>query len=412
MIGLLRKADTLRIFDDLLADEEFWREFSQELERALAPRLLVIFFAGAEAAARLPKRRAEKAQPAEASDYISPEALARIGEQAIQGYVSPFAKQITQTTYDGVRDAVVRARRDGTGVEGVIEAIKPMFSSKRAELIAVTETTRLFGLGSQAIYQAQGYTHWEWRTAEDPWVDDECAGLNGQVFPISRSFEPAHPRCRCWPTPAFAPQAAIPSVSEQPKPLGSAAQKRAFSAWWDELSEDQRAAITRYTGDYSYVVNDKLRRGEALDKTDRAWLKNAQAAMDRAPSTAQPMTVYRGLIFDPDRVSQYSLHMLPGVGDVLTDRGFMSTTGSQAVAKRFASEVGSNIRGVQRPYILEIEAPVGTRGAWLSGGPWPGKAENEYLLPPGTSLRITEVVSEPSVYGKTITPGVMRARIE
>ena len=32
---------------------------------------------------------------------------------------------------------------------------------KRAELIAVTETTRLFGLGSQAIYQAQGYTHWE-----------------------------------------------------------------------------------------------------------------------------------------------------------------------------------------------------------------------------------------------------------
>lgn len=203
MIGPLRKADTLRIFDDLLADKKFWREFSQELERALAPRLLVIFFAGAEAAARLPKRRAEKAEPLSVSDFIDPDTLAKLGEQAIRDYVSPFSKQITQTTYDGVRDAVIRARRDGTGVESVIDSIAPLFGPKRAEMIAVTETTRLFGLGSQAVYQAQGYPAWEWRTAEDPWVDDECASLNGQIFPISRSFEPAHPRCRCWPTPAF-----------------------------------------------------------------------------------------------------------------------------------------------------------------------------------------------------------------
>ena len=390
MIGLLRKADTLRIFDDLLADEEFWREFSQELERALAPRLLVIFFAGAEAAARLPKRRAEKAQPAEASDYISPEALARIGEQAIQGYVSPFAKQITQTTYDGVRDAVVRARRDGTGVEGVIESIKPMFSSKRAELIAVTETTRLFGLGSQAIYQAQGYTHWEWRTAEDPWVDDECAGLNGQVFPISRSFEPAHPRCRCWPTPAFElEQAGFPQAAYEkakPVPIGSVTRVTAKDSkliGLQDVSVDEQVALGAYQQAAFTRINGDLRTGTLnSDSLYGGYVQQIDGAMARS-SISQSVVVYRGM--------PTSLVDKLSVGDSFTDAAYVSTSFHSERAAHFA--MGDRV-------LATIRVPGGHNAIYMKkvtgiNGGVNNTNEYELLLPRNTEFKVVSVARGP-----------------
>lgn len=391
MIGLLsRKADELRPFDDLLADDAFWEEFALEIERQLAPRMLVIFFAGAEAAARLrrpaKKTLEEKALPAEASDFISPEALAKLGEEAIREYVSPFAKQITQTTYDGVRDAVIRSRRDGTGVEGVISSIEPLFGPKRAELIAVTETTRLFGLGSQAIYRAQGYRVWEWRTAEDPWVDDQCAALNGQVFPIGNSFVPAHPRCRCWPTPAFELEQAEYRQLNMTKEESVEWGKKNFDSWNAKLSPAEKSALDAYGGGGYGSINEHL-RGQEINEGSAALVakrgqtvgeaaQNIQSALLKA-EMPESIAVYREASF---KVTPEEFRDLKP-GATIADKGFMSTT---------LDSSRIDYGGQRDSFGFEIRVPKGYSGAYISA-PYGFDNEQEVLLKAGTTLRVVEV---------------------
>lgn len=86
----------------------------------------------------------------------------------------------------------------------------------RAQLIAATETTRVFATAQQSAFKASGLKHMVWRTAEDEVVCPTCHPLgaanggegavgsveggvfispgNGQTVPMP----PAHPGCRCW----------------------------------------------------------------------------------------------------------------------------------------------------------------------------------------------------------------------
>jgi SPP1 gp7 family putative phage head morphogenesis protein len=185
----------------LLADKQFWADFRADLERELAPLFLGIFAAGAMAAATIKPRR-EKALPSpELEAFLDIDALVALGERTIGDYANKFSKTIADDTFDQVRAAVITSRRTGTGVEGVLKDITPLFSSRRAEVIAVTETTRLFGMGAQAIYRAQGFDGWEWMTVNDPRVDPACASMTGITYPMDQEFEPKHPSCRCFPSP-------------------------------------------------------------------------------------------------------------------------------------------------------------------------------------------------------------------
>lgn len=191
--------DTLDSFDLLLEDREFWTEFEVALVRDLVPRFTEIFVAGAAAGSALASKA--KAFPASLPEPLDPQAVIDAAEEAIRDYVPEFTKNISATTYNEIRTAVLSARSENTGVEGVIRDLRGIFSSGRAEMIGVTETTRLFGLGAQASYRIQGFNGWQWHSVNDPWVDPVCAGLNDQKFPMSTPFSPAHPRCLLPGTP-------------------------------------------------------------------------------------------------------------------------------------------------------------------------------------------------------------------
>lgn len=228
MLGLRVKADVFRPFDDLLKDDTFWRFYQDTLDKALAETAQGIILAGMYAGAQLVPAVKTKAQPlpGDLPVELTAEALDKLAEDAIKGYMSPFLRDVTQTTRDGIRDAVLRARRDGTGVEEVLRSIKQYFDPKRAEMIAVTETTRLFGIGSQAMYKAQGVTGWTWKTAQDRWVDPTCRQLVNKEFPIDEPFGPAHPRCRCFPAPVM-----LEGVAH-PVPAWSGGMTRAEADAW------------------------------------------------------------------------------------------------------------------------------------------------------------------------------------
>ncbi len=79
-----------------------------------------------------------------------------------------------------------------------------MFNRVRAEMIAVTETTRAYAEGNTAAWEKSGLVEGrEWQTANDELVCPICGPLHGTIAKMNEWFRgmyrnpPAHPRCRC-----------------------------------------------------------------------------------------------------------------------------------------------------------------------------------------------------------------------
>lgn len=402
-----RAKDELRIFDDLLKDKKFWKEYEQILTEQITPILFEPFLAGFVAGSKLKPKN--KALPAidDVPDWMDPSDLARLAEQAIVDYVPVFTKNISDTTYNAVRDAVTKARENGTGVEGVLKDIQTMFSRGRAETIAVTETTRLFGLGAQASYKAQGFNAWVWMSVNDPWVDAVCAGLSSDSeanpFPMDKLFEPAHPRCRCFPSPVVVE---VPSSDYRKLDMTeSEAAEWGAKHWgdWLEKMEAQpsvSASLHNYGGGGYGFMNQYLRTGVAestpvsrkLFEEKGQTIAQAVSEVRKALSKArvpENITTYRRARFHIERDLPESFRDMR-VGSILEDKGFMSTSLSE---KRFSLEGSTSVRA---EYQFAIRVPKGYQGAYISQ-PYGFKSEQEVLLQADTRLRIVEMTSQPDL---------------
>lgn len=207
LLGFKTKA-----LDDLLTDREFWDSWREKLKPRMQEIFGVVFYAGAEAGRTITPAKVKELLP------LDPNEINLAAERVITTYTDEWWRQFEQSTQDRMRDAIRRARIDGTGVEGVIKDIEPLFGIKRAERIAATETTRLYGLGAQATYAASGIEQWEWQTVEDFAVCKVCRELNKNRFPISVAFRPAHVSCRCFPRPVIDEAAPPPGLDPEPEP--------------------------------------------------------------------------------------------------------------------------------------------------------------------------------------------------
>ena len=119
-------------------------------------------------------------------------------------YTDAWWEQFAGTTQDKLRRELQTFIRTGGGPMRDLERrLAPLFGEKRARLIAMTETTRLFALGNEAAYAASGVVHEsEWRTANDERVCEACAGLLGERWPLGTGeVPPKHPGCRCVRAP-------------------------------------------------------------------------------------------------------------------------------------------------------------------------------------------------------------------
>lgn len=230
-------ADPFTPFERLLADRAFWSAFEVSTAELMTPVFFGAFIRGYTAGLQVePVYKAEVAVQPDFFDVFEMEAIEREAREAILDYVPEFANDFTTSTYNQIRESVLRARANGTGVEPVIKRMAELFGPTRAENIGVTETTRLFGLGAQASYRAQGFNGWEWMSVNDPWVDAVCAGLaadsEAHPFPMDKLFVPAHPRCRCFPSPVVidVPKPAAP-VDPMPFPNGGFGSTADIENW-------------------------------------------------------------------------------------------------------------------------------------------------------------------------------------
>lgn len=180
--------------EEIPTDDDLWDVYRDTLLDAMIPLWRSWFLAGAIAGQEAMVVRAG-AKELDAGEIMG------AADAFIDNFVNAWWDRLRVSQQLILREAIRTARLEGWQPRRVAQMIAPQFGRERAELIAVTEITRLVGGGAQAAYRAEGYITWEWRTAEDRRVDDVCQARAGEAFPMSTAFEPAHPRCRCWPVP-------------------------------------------------------------------------------------------------------------------------------------------------------------------------------------------------------------------
>lgn len=116
-------------------------------------------------------------------------------------------KGVAETTKDEIRALVGRQAAEGWSIDDLADALEQSGvtrSAARAAIIARTETTRAYSLGSIAAFQVSGQVdRLEWLTAQDEKTCPECSALDGTVTEMGKAFDggvmfpPAHPNCRC-----------------------------------------------------------------------------------------------------------------------------------------------------------------------------------------------------------------------
>ena len=131
-----------------------------------------------------------------------------------------------------------------------------------------------------------------------------------------------------------------------------------------DLPADEEFAVNRYILGAAYSMNNGLRGGKSLDSVPYA--RDIQNAISKS-STSKDVTVFRGGVSDsgaiPDNVQ---------VGDVVEDRGFVSTSMTELTAKNFGD--GSDP--------VEIHVPAGSNAIGCA------TSEQEVLLGSGSQFRI------------------------
>ena len=134
-------------------------------------------------------------------------------------YAGELIRGITDTTRKVVGRKVAEFIRTPGRTIGDLKAdLAPHFGETRAQMIAVTETTRAYAAGTtfyqNALAEAGVKMVRVWHTSRDEKVCVQCGPLDGKPeaeWPAeirSPDYPPRHPQCRCWTTLTLAEEPA------------------------------------------------------------------------------------------------------------------------------------------------------------------------------------------------------------
>ena len=189
-------------------DKKFWDGENRELLAVLFPLLSD----GATEAALFSAEAIERATGLGVDWTLINTAAA----EWAKGYAGELIKGINKTTRGNVGQHVaefaeIPGRTIGDLRQGLAKL--PAFGSNRAQMIAVTEVTRIAKEGNRVTaraYEVEGLFTWQrtWHTNQDGLVCELCRplhgtnaeGLDGEYPFGGGDGPPRHPRGRCWET--------------------------------------------------------------------------------------------------------------------------------------------------------------------------------------------------------------------
>ena len=118
-------------------------------------------------------------------------------------YAFDLVSGLNERTLRVLQDAFDIYYRDGLSKKELIDLLTPAFGPVRAEMIAITETTRAAVEGERALVEEIEKANPNlrmtpiWQTANDDRVCAICGPRHNQEI-TDGEYPPIHPRCRCW----------------------------------------------------------------------------------------------------------------------------------------------------------------------------------------------------------------------
>ena len=233
---------------------EFWSQENAHLWDDLAPVIIQIYLSGAESGIEL--------LPPDLQPLVNWDTFNAGVIRFLNDYRLHTLTGITQETRTQVVAAIDEWIRGGEALNTLIAKLTPLLGAQRAEMIAITEVTRVYAEGNLASWRSTGLVSAKrWNTAKDERVCLICRPLSGQIVSLDGGFTtevsgfeareiipemvhdrdiynwnghpvtliekfgitfyqigitapPAHPRCRCWLTPVVSQEALIEEIEK------------------------------------------------------------------------------------------------------------------------------------------------------------------------------------------------------
>lgn len=255
-------------------------------------------------------------------------------------------------------------------------------SKRAAERLILTEAAYFSGQSRIDGYKSQGVTAYRFVATLDKRTSKQCRDMDGEVIPLSEAkpgvnYPPLHAYCRSTTIPVYEDEGEAepgeraargkgskifsvpgnmsykewaakhapkdsekpPAVSEppavdppsvkttEPDPAPSAKlpspQPPPAPSDPPELTKDEEAAVTRYIGGESYVLNDKLRRGQPLESREMEWIEELDKALNKLPPYEGDVS--RSLQFNSEEsLEEFMADIRPGA--VIQYPQYISTT--------------------------------------------------------------------------------------
>ena len=149
-----------------------------------------------------------------------------------------------------------------------------------------------------------------------------------------------------------------------------------------ELTEQEKQSIREYQGGAYSTINHALRDGTKMDKDDKQTMKDLDNIIEDNKTT-EDITVYRGFA-DVSQIKDAE------VGSTISDKGYVSTSTSEKVARGFSRGTGDNGKG----YVAEIRIPKGSSAADVNnliGKSSMKSAEKEMILGKSSNFSVDKV---------------------
>ena len=203
---------------------EFWELEDILLAEALLPLVQDALLAGAAGGIEL--LTPELAAMVD-FDLLTDTILRRVSSFRIE-VLEPMNRTTRKAIQKDISDWITSGENFAVFKKAFIKTLDTVvLSATRAEMIAITEITRLFAEGNVMAWKSTGLVSGkQWMTAEDDLVCSICRPLSGKIVEVDSDFEllpgemdeallkqaskgagftwqtpPAHPRCRCFLIP-------------------------------------------------------------------------------------------------------------------------------------------------------------------------------------------------------------------
>lgn len=168
---------------------EYWENGWRSLQKEVEPVLLDIYMSQAEA------------MLGTISAGVDWTLINTTAANWASTYTYGLVRELTEKTRAGLQTIIPRFYQDGWDLGQLRKALSRWYSPVRADMIAITETTRAAVEGEKAVVDLlqseSGIVMIPiWQTNQDERVCPLCGPRHGKPITDGK-FPPKHPRCRC-----------------------------------------------------------------------------------------------------------------------------------------------------------------------------------------------------------------------